>query len=130
VEKLLMLLKEKNFYLEKFFEESEKERKSFKARKFENLQALYKTRESILLNIADIDEKITSVNLRKMELDEKTKGELSGILENKKQIISKILDQDLQIISCVEKEKSSIINKISSLREGKMLINKYRQKSI
>lgn len=125
-----MLLKEKNFYLEKFFEESEKERRSFKARKFENLSNLYKKRESILNNIADIDKKITEVNLRKVEMDDPTKKELGQLLETKKKIVNKILDQDLQIISCVEKEKSSIINKVASLREGKMLINKYRQKSI
>lgn len=130
MEKLLLLLKEKNFYLEKFFEESEKERKSFKARKFDNLSRLYKTRESILLNIADIDKKITAVNLRNVGMDPQVKKELNKLLEEKKSIINKILDQDLQIISCVEKEKSVMISKISSLVEGKRIINKYRQKSI
>ena len=52
--KIIDLLKEKNFYLERFLEESKKERTRFKARKFENLDNLYQKREQILMNIQSI----------------------------------------------------------------------------
>ena len=55
---VITLLKEKNSYLETFLEVSERERKSFKARNFDNLEALYAIREDILENIRSLDRRI------------------------------------------------------------------------
>jgi hypothetical protein len=126
--KVLDLLKEKNFYLERFLEESRKEKTSFKARRFDNLDTLYKMREEILLNIQSIDERIKKECALEASgnLEPPKNGEVRKMLDQIKTNVTYILEEDLQIISCIEDEKSKIIREISSTREGKKALKGYR----
>jgi hypothetical protein len=126
--KVLDLLKEKNFYLERFLEESRKEKTSFKARRFDNLDTLYKMREEILLNIQSIDERIKKECAPEAigNLEPPKNGEVRKLLDQIKTNVTYILEEDLQIISCIEDEKSKIIREISSTREGKKALKGYR----
>ena len=111
---VLNLLKEKNFFLEKFLEESREKRVQFKARRFENLQKLYEKREKILSNIEIIDKKINKTLTQKssVEMNSPNKNKMIRVLQKIRSNISDILDQDLQIISYIENEKSEIIKEI------------------
>ncbi len=85
--KVLDLLKEKNFYLEKFLEESKKERNQFKARRFESLQSLYEKREKILYSIQSIDVKINKIcKNRSFEIFKPSKEERNDSTPAKNQI--------------------------------------------
>ena len=112
--KVLNLLKEKNFYLEKFLEESKKKRGQFKARHFEDLQSLYEKREKILCNIQNIDKKINKIcnNQASEVLNPPKKNEMIQVLKKIRYNVSDIMEEDLQIISCIESEKSKIIREI------------------
>lgn len=126
--KVLKLLKEKNFYLERFLDESKKERSRFKARHFDNLDVLYKKREEILANIQSIDKRIDSLcddeNIEDMNLP--NKDEMSQLLKQIKDNVHSIMEEDLQIISYIEDEKTKIIQEISHTREGRRVLKGYK----
>lgn len=111
-----------------FYDISEKERKSFKARNFENLEGLYQIREDILENINTIDLKIEaySASVGKDQFNYEAKQIISECLKKKEEIVSLILDQDLTILACIENEKSSMLKKLSSVRTGRRLLKAYR----
>ena len=129
--KVIDLLKEKNFYLEKFLLESKNERASFKARRFENLESLYNKREQILTNIQSIDQRINNLcSEGKLENSKgEVKEEVSDILEQIKKNVRFILEEDLSIISCIENEKTKIIHEISKSRHGRRALKAYKSKN-
>jgi hypothetical protein len=125
---ILELLREKNYYLERFLEESKREKSRFKARHFDNLDNLYKMREQILLNIQSIDERISRICAHSEDslLPSPTGGEMANLLDKIKLNVRAILEEDLQIISCIEDEKTKIIREISTTREGRKVLKGYR----
>ena len=129
--KIIELLKEKNFYLEKFLDESRSERLSFKARHFENLENLYKMREQILANIQSIDQRINKLCAKDSAEADKPENKkiISTLLAQIKANVRFILEEDLTIISCIENEKTKIIKEISSSREGQRALKAYKSKS-
>lgn len=126
--KIIELLKEKNFYLERFLEESRKERLRFKARHFENLDGLYQKRDQILKNIQSIDSKISKIceDNGKELLDPPNKNEVSVMLQKIKENVRYITEEDLEIISVIENEKTKIIQEISKTKEGRKVLNGYK----
>ena len=127
--KVLELLKEKNFYLERFLEESRKERTRFKARKFENLDMLYNKREQIIMNIQSIDKRINEIcedEGGSEVLNPPKKNEISNLLSKIKNNVRYIMEEDLQIISFIENEKTKIIKDISNTKEGRKVLNGYK----
>jgi hypothetical protein len=128
-EMIIKLLEEKNNHLEMFLNVSEKERKSFKARNFDNLELLYQIREDILENIRCIDERVDgySHTMDNSLLGEAEKSRIVNCLRKKETLTHMILEQDLVILSCVENEKSAIIRKMSTMRDGRRLMKAYRQ---
>lgn len=127
-EMIIKLLEEKNNHLEMFLTVSEKERKAFKARNFENIEFLYEIREDILENIRCIDERVEtySAEVNKAELSKETRERIMDCLQLKETLTHQILEQDLVILSCVENEKSSMIKKMTSVRDGRRLMKAYR----
>ena len=126
--KILELLKEKNFYLEKFLEESKKERCSFKARRFENIDSLYYKREQILGNIKSIDRRISEICDGKNSdiMSPENKKDMATLLDKIKHNVGEIMSEDLHMISCIEDEKSKIIKEISRTREGRRVLKGYK----
>ena len=126
--KVIELLKEKNFYLERFLEESRTERTRFKARHFENLDNLYYKREQILHNIQSIDKRINNIceSDGPEVLNPPKKNEMSLMLKKIKENVRYIMEEDLQIISFIENEKTKIIKEISQTKEGRKVLNGYK----
>lgn len=126
--KVLELLKEKNYYLERFLEESKKERQSFKARRFDNLESLYYMREQILENISSIDARLDQIceEPEPQKLEEKQQKEMDMLLKRIKDNVRYILEEDLEIISSIENEKTKIIKEISQTREGRKALSAYK----
>ena len=126
--KILDLLKEKNFYLERFLEESRGERTRFKARHFDNLDSLYQKREQILLNIQSIDNRIDKICAEEggEVLNPPKKNEITDMLAMIKKNVRNIMEEDLEIISYIENEKTKIIKEISQTKEGRKVLNGYK----
>ena len=116
---ILDLLKRKNFYLEKFLEESKKKRTSFKERHFENLRNFYEKREQILDNIQSIDKKISRIcdDEDSGDLKLPQKNEIVQMLKKIRSNVSEIVEEDLQIISYIENEKSKIIMEMGQKKD-------------
>lgn len=125
---VITLLKEKNTYLETFLEISEKERKSFKARNFDNLEVLYSMREDILENIRSIDLRIEkySRDLQPENLQPEDREVIKKLMSHKQSLVNGIMAQDLVMLSCVENEKSAIIKKMTNIKDGRRLLKAYR----
>lgn len=129
MEMIIQLLEQKNNLLQAFLEISESERKSFKARNFDNLEDLYATREDLLASIQSVDRRL---NLYSSEQDTSLvtpaeKSDIKKLLDKKQNLVNEILQQDLVILSCVENEKSSLIKKITSVSSGRRLVKAYRR---
>ena len=126
---IIQLLEQKNNLLRLFLEMSEAERKSFKARNFENLESLYDNREELLACVQSIDKRIDihSANETAASVSKENKKVIQGLLEKKQLLVNQILEQDLMILSSVENEKSSIIKKIASVSSGRRLMKAYRR---
>lgn len=125
---IIELLEEKNNYLQVFLEMSEKERRSFKARNFDNLEDLYSVREDLLENIRSLDRRIErySVGCSPESVDETNRAKIKNCMGKKDKLVEAIMKQDLVMLSCVENEKSNIIKKLTSVRDGRRLLKAYR----
>lgn len=125
---IISLLEEKNHHLQMFLEVSINERKSFKARNFENLEELYSMRESLLEGIRSLDRRIHqySANIETDSLSEEMKLKIKTLMSSKQNLVNQILSQDLVMLSCVENEKSNMIKKMTSVRDGRRLLKAYR----
>ena len=126
MDRLIDLLKEKNHYLESFFAVNEHELSNFSEGEFENVEGFYQAREKILEFIKRIDLKI--------DLEQKTstgiitddfRTEVEACLMVKDEWVTAILQQDLQVISYVENEKSNIIRELSATRQTKRAVTAY-----
>jgi hypothetical protein len=128
IELIISLLEEKNHHLQMFLEVSVNERKSFKARNFENLEELYGMRESLLEGIRSLDKRIHqySSDIEPEFLEPSMKEKIKSLMAVKQGLVNEILSQDLVILSCVENEKSSMIKKLTSVRDGRRLLKAYR----
>ena len=128
MELIISLIEEKNHHLKMFLEVSINERKSFKARNFDNLEDLYSMRESILEGIRSLDRRIHqhSAEIEAQHISEETKLKLKSLMSAKQNLVNQIMSQDLVMLSCVENEKSSIIKKMTSMRDGRRLLKAYR----
>lgn len=130
MEKVITLLREKNHYLEKFFETNERELLRFDAGNFENIEIFYGTRDRILDLIRVIDDLLSEENEHhersSASCSASQKYEIESLLKSKDDLVTKILAQDLQVISWIEKEKSNIIRELQSVKKGRRAMQGYR----
>lgn len=128
MQRIIKLLKDKNTYLERFYEINESELTNFSNRNFDGLESFYQTRDSILELIRDIDDRIDTENRGphdSQDLSQMNKTEIELLLKEKAQWVKAILAQDLHILSSVEKEKSSIITELRSTQRAKKVVGAY-----
>ena len=125
---IIALLEEKNHHLQMFLEVSVNERRSFKARNFDNLEELYSMRESLLEGIRSLDKRIHlhSADVQADALSTEQRQMIKTLMEQKQTLVNSILSQDLVILSCVENEKSNMIKKLTTVRDGRRLLKAYR----
>jgi hypothetical protein len=126
MEILLDLMARKNSFLEKFHMINEAELINFSADDFENLESFYQCRENILRLIGRIDEQMDNM-LKTMETDisRDVRLQIQQYLDKKDDWAKKIVDQDLQIITAIERKKSGIINELKSVRNERKLHSAY-----
>ncbi len=123
------LLCEKNFYLEKFYSLNESQLEFIQAHRFEGLETFYRTRDGILDIIRKIDELVdTSYDIPKSlaDVDQVMKGQIIECLQIKNNLVAKILEQDLQILSAIESAKSFVIKELAQVRGARKAIGAYK----
>ena len=126
--RLITLYYEKNHYLEKFYSCGETELKNFLNGEFQNLDAFYETREKILEMIRYVDSQVEK-SYEKIQLNDPEKRELKKALDIKDEYVQRIMEQDLEILSCIEQFKSSLIIEMQNLQRGKKVVSRYKMPS-
>lgn len=129
MDRIIKLLREKNHYLEKFHEVNEQELLRFDAANFENVEVFYGTRDKILDLIRVIDDLLSEENDKHagstVSCTAEHKAQIEQILRAKDEWVTKILAQDLHVISWIEKEKSNIIRELQSVKKGRKAMQGY-----
>ncbi len=131
MESLLELLEERNFHLRKFKELNNNEMDNFCNGNFSNLETFYQTREGLLDVIRCIDEMINE-GQGEVEgpgpADSQTRSQVQKALNEKTELITNILSQDLQILSFVENAKSEMIRELSSVKMARKAVGAYKSR--
>lgn len=130
--RIIALLNEKNHYLEKFYSLNETELANFAQAQFDNLDSFYQTRERILDVIKYVDAQIERINDDTQALTAITDVERNQVREAlaiKDQYVAKIIEQDIQVLACIEMAKNSIIRELQDLRRNRKAIGGYKTKT-
>ena len=123
--RLITLIYEKNHYLEKFYAQNEVELRNFLTGEFSNLDSFYSAREKILEMIRYVDAQIEKIQ-NSIQLSDFEKKELRKALRIKDEYVERILQQDLEVLSCIDRAKSEIISELQQIRKGKKAISGYK----
>ena len=112
---LLEVLEQKNSYLLEFHKINMEELNRLSEGCTDNLENFYYSRELLLNAINKLDSNISQKNLYKnLEVDKSQKRKLLNILTLKKKMVMSILDQDLAIISLVDKIRNGHVEAVAS----------------
>jgi hypothetical protein len=117
---IVNLLKDKNYHLQKFFQLNEAELINFAENNFENLEVFYHSRETILDLVRCIDRLIEAAASTETDpslISDAHKIEMMTEMNIKNDLVTRILAQDLQILSVIEQAKSNIIKELRQERE-------------
>lgn len=126
-DEIIHLLSERNRYLSQFSVINKVQIGRLQAGNFEQLSEFYMTREHILAVVEKI-ELLLNQKLEQSEADisDENRSAVEALLQAKDKIIKDILDQDLEILSTIEQEKTSIISELKTLGKGKKTITAYK----
>lgn len=133
MKRIIGLMNEKNHYLEKFYSLNETELVNFLKGEFDTIEHFYDTREKILEIIKYIDAQIDEAQRRDPAAvdaaTDKDRGQVREALTIKDEYVSRIVEQDLQVLSCIEDAKNSIIRELQDIRKSKKAVGGYRAPS-
>lgn len=128
--RIITLLDEKNHFLEKFYALNERELENFLKGNFDQLESFYDSREKILEIIKYLDAQIDTAHGRDPEAAQRASSEekrrIRQALTIKDEYVSRIIEQDLQVLSCIESAKNSIIRELQDLKKGRKAVAGYR----
>lgn len=128
--KTVQLLNEKNHFLEKFYSLNEKQLVQLSASKYENVEYFYNQREDILKIIKYIDAELTRAHndevAMNLAISEQDQLAVKECLRIKDIYVNRIVEQDVQIISLIEKLKNNIITELKTVRSARRAMTGYK----
>ncbi|WP_413569444.1 hypothetical protein ACLWBD_02730 [Bdellovibrio sp. HCB117] len=130
--RIITLLNEKNHYLEKFYSLNEVELANFAQGQFDNLEHFYQTRERILEVLKYVDAQIEKVHDEEAQQNAITEGERREVKEAlaiKDEYVARIIEQDIQVLACIEMAKNSIIKELQEVRRSRKAVGSYKSKT-
>ena len=128
METIINLLKDKNYHLEKFLQLNEAELVNFTEGDFENLEVFYQSRETILELIRCIDRLLEAASTAhdQTAVTDAERAEIRRCMSAKNDLVTRILAQDLQILSVIEQAKSGIIKELRQVQAAKKAVGAYK----
>lgn len=126
MKRLLELMDQKNHYLEKFYTINETHLDHFIQNRFEQINDFYNARENILEILKYIDQEIRILSHATTEESILDVQKLKEALNVKDTFVQKIIEQDIDILACIESAKNSIITELRDVRTGKKVISAYK----
>jgi hypothetical protein len=130
--RIITLLNEKNHYLEKFYSLNEVELANFAQGQFDNLEHFYQTRERILEVLKYVDSQIERIQDDTMidgTITEEHRAQVKESLRIKDEYVARIIEQDLQVLTCIETAKNSIIRELQEVRRNRKAVGGYKMKT-
>lgn len=130
--RIITLLNEKNHYLEKFYALNEVELVNFAQGQFDNLENFYQTRERILDVLKYVDAQIERAHEEigmAAEVAMEARREIKESLRIKDEYVARIIEQDLQVLACIEMAKNSIIKELQEVRRTRKAVGGYKTKT-
>lgn len=125
--RVIQLLQEKNHYLEKFYSLNEEELLNFAQANFDGLENFYQSRERILEMLNYIDGQLEKCDLGPhIQISMEDRDTVRECLATREGYVNRILAQDLEILSCIEKAKSAIIRELQEVRKARKAVSGYR----
>jgi HPt (histidine-containing phosphotransfer) domain-containing protein len=125
MERVIAILREKNHLLEKFYWINEQEIINFGGGNFETVENFYQAREQLLALIGMLDQNIEELVAVVDQVTAGKKSEVAALLQSKDELVKAILDQDLQILTYIDKEKSNIIRELHTNKQAKKAVSAY-----
>jgi len=128
MEEVVQLLTEKNICLKRFFEINEQELDFINAGNFDNLDRFYSAREGILEIIQRVDAmiEVAFLGFEGEPTDDVTQHSIRRCMEQKDNLVKRILAQDLLILERIESAKSEIIKDLSETKTVRKAISSYK----
>ena len=128
---VLSLLEEKNKHLAKFYQMNEIEITRIAEGNYEELENFYRNREGILDLIRTIDTltEVATKETHEQDIDENQRLQVIDLLNQKNELVTQILEQDLRILSLIEQAKSNIIRELGQVRLARKAIAGYQSGS-
>ncbi len=119
-------MEERNRYLKKFYTINNEQLKNLKSKKFEQIEDFYKTRQSIIDIIDILENKIEDIaSSLRFEPSDQIKTSIRYELKKRDEIIRRILEQDLEIISILNEQKIEIVKEITSTAKNRKVFGAY-----
>lgn len=128
MENIIALLQEKSYHLKKFSELNEVELVNFVEGNFENLEVFYNSRDALLDLVKCIDRLLDQANaaIDPAQISDDQRRIVKRLLDQKDEIVEKILAQDLQILSVLETAKSGIIRELRQVQSARKAMGVYK----
>jgi hypothetical protein len=135
MDRIIELMAHKNHFLENFYSTNEKQLAELTQGEYNNLENFYETRESLIESIRYLDSEIGKELDIELELGADPdpslvaadiRNQVIDHLKIKNMYVTRILDLDLQIISQIEKIKSSIIKDLADVQKHRKSIGGYK----
>jgi hypothetical protein len=126
MKRVLELMDQKNHYLEKFYSVNESALEYFLKDQFDTLNEFYQSRENILEILKYIDNELNVVSHQVREENVLDIQKLKEALKIKDTYVEKIIEQDINILSCIEAAKNSIIKELKEVRKGQKIVSAYK----
>lgn len=130
--RIITLMNEKNHYLEKFYSLNEVELVNFAQGQFDNLEHFYQTRERILDVLKYVDAQIDKAQTELEQagtVTDEGRRELREALSIKDEYVARIIEQDIQVLACIEMAKNSIIKELQEVRRNRKAVGGYKSKT-
>ncbi len=128
--RIVNLLEEKNLYLEKFYKLNEAELVNLADDIHDNIENFYAAREGLLKMVSKIDDLVEEqIKINDIDIKKATglvKKRIINAFSIKNELVNLILSQDLQIISYIEKAKSSLIQELSEVNKARNVMQAYK----
>ena len=128
MQEVVNLLEEKNICLKRFIDINSKQLEFIQAGNFDDLDNFYAARENILEIIQRVDEmiEIASLNFIEEENTEDVKNSIRKSINEKGDLVNRILAQDLEILSKIDTAKSEIIKDLAGVKASRKAIGAYK----
>lgn len=131
--RIITLLNEKNHYLEKFYSLNETELANFAQGQFDNLERFYQTREHILGVLKYVDAQVVKAQdeneVLGTHVNDNARREIKEALAIKDEYVARIIEQDIQVLACIEMAKNSIIRELQEVRRNRKAVGGYKSKT-